>query len=190
MKKLKEITIWTALPTSFLLTYTASTVMLQVMKSIDDIMYNSSEVLGLVVSILVYKLLEKSDLREWCIGRGSWFMLAQIPLYAVISIFSYHYLEWRFFAIVVLWAGAGEFTDSLFGAKVNKHLSGDELTDFRLQERRMTRVGMLLGMLCILAYLKIVGDPLDLGIALSIQVVAVAISSCVGALWFKPNLCF
>jgi len=183
----KQLTIMANLPTSFLMTFTASVISLNVMRSIDDVMFNVSEGIGLIFSIYIYKLLEKKDIREWCIDRGVIFAYLQVVVMATICIISYRWLEWRFFGIVVIYATLGEFMDSLITTQFNKAMSGDELTEFGLKEKRMRRVGQLGGILSVLVLLTISGEPLSFEVALYLQILSISIDAYVFSLWFKKD---
>ena len=184
MDKLKSITIWAQLPIAFCMAFTASAVMLVTMQSVTDSMFNMSELVGLGLSALVYKTLERKGLRDKLVEHGRVLMLLQGCIFIVIAIVSYHWLEWRYFAIAVIWGSVLDFTDAIFETRRNLLITKDELSIFSIQKKKMTRVGQIAGMSSVLLYIQYTETTLGLGVALTIQVIGALITCVVTSMWF------
>lgn len=184
MNKLKTISIWAQLPIAFCMTFTLSAVMLVTIHNVTDAMLNISELIGLGISALVYKTLERKGLREKLVTHGRVIMLAQGCIFIGVAIVSYHWLEWRYFAISVIWGGVLDFSDAVFETRRNILITKDELSVFSIQKKKMTRVGQITGMLSVLLYIQYTDTTLDLGVALTIQVIGALITCAVTSLWF------
>lgn len=184
MEQLKSITIWAQLPIAFCMTLTASAVMLVTMQSVTDAMFNISELIGLGLSALVYKSLERKGMRDKLVAHGRALMVLQGCVFISIAIVSYHWLEWRYFAIAVIWGGVLDFTDAVFETRRNLLISKDELSVFSIQKKKMTRVGQIAGMVSVLLYIQYTDSTLDLGVALTIQVIGALITCVVTSMWF------
>ena len=184
MERLKSITIWAQLPIAVCMALTASAVMLVTMKNVGDAMFNISELIGLGLSVLVYKTLERKGLRDKLVAHGRSIMLLQGCIFIGIAVVSYHWLEWRYFAIAVIWGGVLDFTDAVFETRRNLLISKDELSVFSIQKKKMTRVGQIVGMVSVLLYIQYTDSTLDLGVALTIQVIGALIMCVVTSLWF------
>lgn len=187
MNRLKTISIWSQLPVAFSMSFTLSAVMLVTMQSVSDTMLNISELIGLGISVLVYKALERKGMRDKLVAHGRVLMLVQGFIFVCIAMISYHWLEWRYFAISVIWGGVIDFTDAVFETRRNLLITKDELSVFSIQKKKMARVGQILGMLSILLYIQHTDATLDLGVALTIQVIGALISCVVTSMWFTTT---
>ena len=150
-----------------LLMASASTIILNTMKITSDVSYNWGELLGLALSLVMYRYIECTSIRERMI-RGWRYTVTMLALVQVgIIVLSWYVMEWRFFAMAVVLSNVGEGASMIKEAVVNELLQRVELTEFNIRATRWFRTGQIVGLIGILTYTQQWGQlPVEAGLGL------------------------
>lgn len=156
------------------------------MRAVSNIQYNVSEIIGLLITILLYKyVMESCSIRERILKHIYPYVLMEIGVIILISILSYYWIEYRYFLIVVVWSTIKDVSRSLLTHCHNELMQKEELTNFKMRNARYDLTGSLLGFITVVLLENSSSYVLPLGSALTLQVGAVLIVNALLVLWVK-----
>lgn len=185
MDKLLNRTYRLEFMSAILIMFAASTIMLETVRITTDLMYNGAELLGLGIGVVLYRYMECDSVREWLVNNWRWLLfVVTIAQYATILVGWYH-LEWRYFTIVVMLANVSETSHLAKMTVTNKLLSDDALTQYSIREKRWVRTGRVIGLVAILGYVKVSGDPLPMWVGFTIHGVTCGLTILRDTLWYR-----
>lgn len=165
----------------------ASTIMLNTMKTTSDVMYNWGELIGLALSLVMYKYIEREKVRESLIQNWRYTVailgLAQLSMVLV----GWYIMEWRFFAIAVVMSNVGEGSSMIKCAVINNLISGKDLTEFEIKSTRWMRSGQIVGLISILTFVKVTGEQLPIEAGLMLHVLKCILTMWEDSLWYRYN---
>lgn len=172
---------------SMLIMASASTIMLNTMKTTSDVMYNWGELIGLALSLVMYRHIEREKVRNGLIQHWRYTVavlgLAQLSMVVV----GWYIMEWRFFAIAVVMSNIGEGSSMIKWAVINNLISGKELTEFEIKSTRWMRAGQIAGLISILTFVKVSGSQLPIETGLMLHVLNCILTVWEDSLWYRYN---
>lgn len=155
----------------FIKCVTASAVTLSAMKATSSDVYAAAEMLGMLMTVVILHTLALSGAKDKIVKHGFSVLLVDYLFWMALSIFSYHYLEMRYFAITVMAPVLGTVRSQLFKIIINRKLTGDELTDYNSWSEKLKVISGVAGFATSYVLIKI-GHDVPLGWALVALVVS------------------
>lgn len=149
---------------------TASAVTLSAMKATSSDVFAAAEMLGMLMTVVILHTLALSGAKEKIVNNGMVVLVTDWVFWMTLSIFSYYYLEMRYFAITVMAPVFGTVRSQLFKVIINRNLSGDELTDYNNWSEKLKVISGVAGFSTSYVLIKI-GHDVPLGWALVALVV-------------------
>ncbi len=185
MDKLLDRTYGIEFISAMLIMFVASTIMLETLKSTTDMMYNSAELLGLGIGILIYRYMERDSVREWLVNHWQWMLFIVAIVHYMVILVGWYHLEWRYFTIVVMLTNVSSASGLTRMTITNKLLSDNTLTLYHIREERWIRTGRVVGLVSILAYVKMSGEVLPMWVGFTIHGITCGLSILRDSLWYR-----
>ena len=164
-KKWLKIDAYVGLIQHFTKCVTASTVVLSAAKATSSDVFAAAEMLGMLMTVVILHTLALSGAKDKILKHGMLVLVADYVFWLGLSIFSYYYLEMRYFAITVMAPVFGTVRSQLFKIIINRNLSGDELTDYNSWAEKLKVISGVVGFATSYILIKI-GHDVPLGWAL------------------------
>lgn len=127
------------------LALTASTIMLQVMQSLGELMYNVVNIFTMLGGMLILKLMAMRTYRKQLLEHVKLILILDTVFFAAICIVTLYSLELRWVLMMAIWPFFSKTGQVLMDDIINRLLKEDDLTDFKTGCQFWSTTGTLVG---------------------------------------------